>query len=336
MVSGRVRRVTTRRVGPGVTILVVATVVATLLGVILISASPGRFGGAAPSAVDTSPVVQQRPAPAAEPAPAGPAPQTDGADADQMAAAVSAAEGAAAGADPAVAILDRRGGAIVVGARGNAPVYTASLAKLVVAVDILDRRRLNGLAVGQSDIALLRRALGPSDDDAMNALWTRFDGQGAPARVSRRVGLAATRAPGRVGQWGEMTVSAADMVHLWQYVLDDMPGADRDLLVSAMDAAPSRAADGFDQGYGLLAPDVRGGHATVAKQGWMCCFSSHYYLHSSGAAGEGRRYLVVVLTRPARGPGWDAARRNVTAAVAAALRELGVSGAQTVAATDGH
>lgn len=194
----------------------------------------------------------------------------------------------------------------------------------MVAVDMLDRRRLDGLAVGEPDLALLRLALGPSDDNAMNILWTRFDGAGAAARVSGRLHLAETSAPRDPSQWGEMALSAADSVRIWQYILAEMPAADRDLLLSAMDAAPAIATDGFDQAFGLLSPAVDGPGAVgaVAKQGWMCCFSQQYYLHSAGVVGPDHRFVVTLLTRQPRGPGWAAARQELDRIASAAANAL--------------
>ena len=77
------------------------------------------------------------------------------------------------------ASLDRATGELALGSRGAEPVYTASLSKLMLAVDVLDRRRLEGLEVTESDSRLIQRALGPSDDGAMSALWGRFDGYGS-------------------------------------------------------------------------------------------------------------------------------------------------------------
>jgi hypothetical protein len=240
-------------------------------------------------------------------------------------AVVAAAEGAAAGTtELAVAVLDRETGELALGARGEEPYYTASLSKVVVAVDILDRRRLENLVVADSDIELLRRALGPSDDGAMNALWSRFDGVGAVGRVSNRLGLGGTTAPRDPSQWGEVSVPAADTVRIWEHVLEDMPPADRDLLLSAVDAAPPRAADGFNQWYGLLAPAVDGPGApgAVAKQGWMCCFSGKYYMHSTGTVGPDRRFVVALLTRVPRAPGWEVARQELTRIATAATQAM--------------
>lgn len=239
-------------------------------------------------------------------------------------AVVDAAQGAAGSAtELAVAVLDRETGELALGARGGEqPYYTASLSKVLVAVDVLDRRRLDGLAVADADIALLNRALGPSDDNAMNALWSRFDGAGGIGRVSSRVGLTGTTGPRDPSQWGEVSMSAEDTVRTWQYMLEDMPTADRDLLVSAMDAAPARAADGSNQAFGLLAPAVDGPGApgAVAKQGWMCCFSGKYYIHSTGAVGGDRRFLMALLTRAPRAPGWEAARQEMTRIATAAVQ----------------
>lgn len=240
-------------------------------------------------------------------------------------AAVLAAESAApAGMELAVAVYDRSTRESAVGDRGTEPFYTASLAKLVVAVDMLDRRRLDGLTISEGDTALLRRALSASDDSVMNALWTKFDGQGAAERVRARLQLSGTSAPRAFGQWGEMSVPAVDFVRIWRYVLDEMPAADRDFLVGAMDSAPATARDGFDQAFGLLSPAVRGpsGPGAVAKQGWMCCFSGKTYLHSMGAVGAGERYLVVLLTREPKGPGWDTSRAGLDQIATSAVRAL--------------
>jgi hypothetical protein len=241
-------------------------------------------------------------------------------------AAVDAAQGKAAGSTQlAVAVLDRGTGELAVGGRGNEPFYTASLSKLVVIVDVLDRRRLEGLSVSDADLALFRRALGPSDDNAMTALWDRFDGTGAVGRVRERLGLEGLSAPRRTGEWGEVEVTAADYVRIWRHVLEEMPPEDRDLLISDMAAAPPVAHDGFDQAFGLLSPAVRGpdGPGAVAKQGWMCCFSGQYYLHSAGALGADRRFVLALLTRVPRSEGWPGARSELDGITAKAVAALG-------------
>jgi hypothetical protein len=284
---------------PGVLVLLVAVVP-------LLVTDSGPLPAAAASAAPVSAV-------AATPAPP-PAPEPPPVQRGLAQAAVTAAEAqASSGTQLGVAVLDRTTGELAVGSRGHEPFYTASLSKLIVIVDVLDRRRTEGLSVSDADLQLFARALGPSDDSAMSALWEKFDGAGAPARVSKRLGLEGTSAPRRFGQWGEVEVTPADYATLWKYVLDDMPAADRDLLLSDMKAAPSTAKDGFDQAFGLLSPEIRGdGEASVAKQGWMCCFSGQYYLHSAGVLEPEERFVVVLLTRQPRSKGWPGARSEQT------------------------
>ena len=302
--------------------------------VLALAAVPLLVTDAAPAGVGAAPAVAAVPSaePSRAPASAAPSllspvvtPSPAPPERDLARAAVDAAQARAAGSTQlAVAVLDRRTGELAVNGRGDEPYYTASLSKLVVIVDVLDRRRLEGLTVTDADLALIQRALGPSDDSAMSALWERFDGAGAPARVSKRLGLEGTSAPRRTGQWGEVEVTAADYVKLWRYVLDEMPAADRDLLITDMEAAPPVAKDGFDQAFGLLAPEVRGsgGPGAVAKQGWMCCFSGQYYLHSAGALGADRRFVLALLTRVPRSEGWPGARSELDGITAQAVAAL--------------
>ncbi|MFC4943249.1 hypothetical protein [Pseudonocardia sp. GCM10023141] len=264
-------------------------------------------------------------APAPQPLVARPPTESPPARTGMAATAVTAAEAAAHdGTELGVAVLDRVTGELAVGDRGTEPFYTASLSKLVVAVDVLDRHRLEGLPVTETDVDLIRRALGPSDDDAMNALWSGFDGAGAAGRLSKRAGLENTSAPEDPSQWGEMAMPATDMVRVWHYILDDVPEEERELLVSAMDRSPAEAADGFDQQYGLEAvPDGTSGHPdVVAKQGWMCCFGAQFYLHSAGLVGTDNRFVVALMSRMRREPGWEAARQELDSVADAAVRAL--------------
>ncbi len=256
--------------------------------------------------------------PAAEAAPVPPAPQ------GLARAAVAAAQARAAGSTQlGVAVLDRLTGELEVNDRGGEPFYTASLSKLVVAVDVLHRRRFEGLAVTEADLDLIERALGPSDDAAMSALWDRFDGAGASARVAQRLGIGGITAPRRVGQWGEVEVTPAAYAALLRHVLEGMPRNDGERVVADLDAAPDVARDGFDQAFGLLAPAVRRGPGAVAKQGWMCCFSGQYYLHSAGVVGADRRFVTVLLTRVPAADGPGAARAELTAITGGAVAALG-------------
>jgi hypothetical protein len=121
--------------------------------------SPRAVASASPAPVPTPVPPSVSPSVAPTPAPRTPPPSTSAPREDLAQAAVDAAEERAAGStEPAVAVLDRRTGELAVNGRGDEPYYTASLSKLVVIVDVLDRRRLEGLTVTDADLALFRRA----------------------------------------------------------------------------------------------------------------------------------------------------------------------------------
>ena len=208
-------------------------------------------------------------------------------------------------------MLDRTTGELAVGDRGHERFYTASLAKLIVIVDVLDRRRTEGLKVTDADLQLFaagaRAERRQRDERAVGEVRRAR----APARVSARLGLEGTAAPRRTGQWGEVEVTAADYATLWKYVLDDMPAdGPRTADLGHGGRTVDREGRLRPGRSGLLSSDDprRRVPGAVAKQGWMCCFSGQYYLHSAGVVGPEKRFVVVLLTRQPRTKGWPAAR----------------------------
>jgi hypothetical protein len=213
-----------------------------------------------------------------------------------------------------VAVLDMTTGELAEGGNGKQPIYAASLSKLILAVDMLDRRRIEGLPIDDSDFRLVRRALSRSDDDAMNALWGLFDGPGAIGRVADRLGLTATSAPDNVNEWGETMVSAADLARIYRHILRDMPAEDRRVIVDALCAAEHVAPDGFDQFFGLL---VHGPSTSVyAKQGWVS-YRQGYYLHSAGVVHTQATDCAIVLLSVQSAAASTARHRLSTVATAA-------------------
>jgi beta-lactamase class A len=197
----------------------------------------------------------------------------------------------------------------VVSQQGDQPFYSASLSKLILAVDALQQ------PLSDDDLDLIHRALSVSDDDAMDVLWTRFDGMDAIGRVAAEAGLTGTHAPDDPSQWGEVVITANDMVRLYQYILGS---PERDTIVAALSSAPDTAADGFDQAFGLL-----GVTGFYAKQGWMYYLPSDVYLHSAGVLDD--RYAVAVLTTNPSGS-WTTARQSINAVTKALLTKMGVNG----------
>lgn len=218
----------------------------------------------------------------------------------------AAAEGGKS--DVGVAVMDLDSGQLV-SEQGDQPFYSASLSKLILAVDALQQ------PLSEDDEDLIHRALSVSDDDAMDVLWTRFDGMDAIDRVAAEAGLTGTHAPDDPSQWGEVVITANDMVRLYQYILGSPV---RDTIVAALSSAQATAADGFDQEFGLL-----GMTGIYAKQGWMYYLPSDVYLHSAGVLDN--RYAVAVLTTNPTGS-WTTARQSINAVTKAVLTKLGVNG----------
>lgn len=223
---------------------------------------------------------------------------------DISAADISDIAAAGGSSDVGLALLDLHTGQVV-SAQGDKPFYSASLSKLVVAFDALRQQP------SDEDRDLIRRALSASDDNAMDVLWTRFDGMGAIGRVAAEAGLTGTHAPDDPSQWGEVVITANDMVRLYEHIL---ASPERDEIIAALSSATATAADGFDQAFGLL-----GVTGAYAKQGWMYYLPSDVYLHSAGVVDD--RYAVAVLTTSPTG-NWTTARESVNAVTTAALAKL--------------
>jgi hypothetical protein len=306
----------------GLLALGLAVAVTTVTVVLTRSAVTDSTGSAVPAARPMPASTSATPdtSAAAVPAPRHGLAAAAVAAAEAASGAVGFAPGPAAAAPvgSTIAVLDRRTSEVAIGRGGGDGVLSASLSKLVLAVDMVDRRRTEGLPITDVDTDLVRRALGPSDDAAMSALWSRFDGPGAAPRISARLGLTGVESPRDPSQWGEMVVTASDLVHVWKHVLDELPAADRELLIGAMAAAPARATDGFDQAFGLLAPGLPV-EVGAAKQGWMCCIRGQNQLHSVGVVGPDDRFVLAVL---ATMPTASAAREHVDRMVAAASGAL--------------
>lgn len=243
--------------------------------------------------LEPAPPVQSFGLDAATPTLASPAPPP----AVPARAVVDAAEGASApGMTLGVAVLNISSGELAEGRHGARPFLSASLSKLLVVVDMIDRWRTAGLTLTETDLDLANRALSSSDDAAMNVLWSRFDGYGAVERLVTRLGLTATSPPEDPGVWGNTKMTAGDMVRVYQHMVRDMAPEARDLIVGPLAAARPAGSDGFDQYFGLL---TRGASDQVyAKQAWVTYRPKGFLLHSVGVVrgGTGDAYAVALLS----------------------------------------
>ncbi|WP_143173923.1 serine hydrolase [Streptoalloteichus hindustanus] len=225
--------------------------------------------------------------------------------------AVNAARAAAPGTTLGIAVYDRHQGAFTARHGADRRFTSASLVKLMIALEVLHQKQA---ALGSAQGDQLHQMIARSDDGIANTLWSQYGGAEIVRRVAARVGMASTRPPKDANRWGDTIITANDMVVLYRYVLDKAPAHHRDLLLRALRAAPARAADGFDQHFGI--PRAAGAQPWGIKQGWACCLPDRV-LHTSGVVGQGDRYIVVVLSSHSPTRNYARARAVTTEATTA-------------------
>jgi beta-lactamase family protein len=312
-----------RLVAAALTVVLASVLVVTTAGVlaVVLLVRDEQAGASAVAAADvaTAPAAVQRigaagvstvlvrPAPVPAPVPV---------DAGAALAGVEAAAAAARGS-VAVVVVDRAGRPLVSGGPAGEVRYSASLIKLLVVGRLLALGAGGEIVLTDRDRVLMERAIVRSDDAAMSLLWDRWDGAALVRAAAADAGLSATAPPAVAGQWGEATTTAADVATLLTRLAATFGEEPAAVLLGWMRATSATAADGFGQGFGLLA----GTAGVAAKQGWMCCVDGRRQLHSAGVLPDGT--VVVLLGDFPAATSWGRARAAVDTAAGALLGALG-------------
>ncbi|MEV6068987.1 hypothetical protein AB0L82_20760 [Nocardia sp. NPDC052001] len=198
-----------------------------------------------------------------------------------------AVQAVSARAETGIEVVDTETGALLAGVNDDKLFYTASVVKLLIALDAL------GDGAGQQDSASVQRMLSASDDAIASRLWGAGGGAEIIARMSERIGLNATVAASDTGQWGETRTTARDVMAIYRYLVNEAPAPARSVILDAMGQAAEIAADGVDQYFGI--PDAMRGCDWAVKQGWMW-YGSSLVLNTTGLVGRDLRYAVVLLS----------------------------------------
>ncbi|MFG1646573.1 hypothetical protein ACGFMK_40395 [Amycolatopsis sp. NPDC049252] len=209
-----------------------------------------------------------------------------------------------------VLVHDRKSGEDVVSYRPETTYTSASLVKLLIAFEALRQG---------TEPDVVAEMLSRSDDNVASRLWANLGGPAIVSGWAARIGMRSTRPPADPAHWGSTIVTAADLVKLYEYLMDKAPEGTRQVVLRALDAATQHGADGFDQFFGI--PGAVTAADWAVKQGWSCCDPGRN-LHTSGLVG-GRRYIVVVLSAQSADTGWPTASDRVTAVVKALSGPLG-------------
>jgi hypothetical protein len=237
-----------------------------------------------------------------------------------------------AGMTAGVAVYDRQAAAFTARHNPDQRFRSASLIKLFIAIDYLWSRE----TVATGDRQRMDIMLSRSDDDAASYFYNLGGRTAIIARMNQRLGLdvGPPTAP-RTG-WGSHEVSAAHLVRVYRYLLDEAPPRIGGYIVGRLRQGTFTrcGTDGYDQSFGI--PTAFAGQPWAAKQGWYefaagpkNCRSatpaaltvdanvpvdwSGEVLHTTGLVGANDRNIVVILTLHPRGTRYETATASVTA-----------------------
>ncbi|MCD0451973.1 hypothetical protein LO762_22655 [Actinocorallia sp. API 0066] len=293
-----------------------------------------------------------------------------GAPAAAPPAVPSDAQGAAAGAEPDVqppspvakapapparpkvapgvsarwVVYDRRTGKTLSRNAARKTVRSASVVKLLIAMDYLGRRKGE---VAPAHAARFAKMLRASDDAAATYFWN-LGGKGAiVTRMKREIGLKDSAPPpaDKPGFWGYTAISAGDVAASYRYLLDRSSPKVRKTILGHLAKATGCGTDGFDQSWGLPSATKR---AHAVKQGWSGFGLTPPYacrngaralpaalpaagpdlglgrpvLHTTGTVGARDRYIVVVLTLNPAGASYRTSGQRLTALTKALVKGL--------------
>ncbi|GAA0591390.1 hypothetical protein GCM10009546_62280 [Actinomadura livida] len=230
-----------------------------------------------------------------------------------------------AGVRASYVVFDRGAGRVVVERGPRQTFRSASLVKILIALDHLRERR-----VSVRDRELLGIMLRSSDDGAATEFWRRGGQKAILERMVPRVGLRETAPPpaDKPGFWGYTALSARDMVQTYRYLLGEAPEAHREFVLGQLRKATRCGTDGFDQTFGIPRALKR---PWAVKQGWSGfgdapagpCRGAEPaawgpdlgigrpVLHTTGLVGEQK--IVVVLTLHPAGSSFAKAAARITA-----------------------
>ncbi|MFG2337747.1 hypothetical protein [Streptomyces yangpuensis] len=267
-----------------------------------------------------------------------------------------------AGVTAGVAVFDRRTGTFTEQLNTSAQFRSASVVKLLIALDVLWNRSPDALSA--ADRARIDTMLRGSDDAAASTFWSN-NGSGAIVdRMVTRLGLTDTARPPSThpGYWGYTALSARDTVKIYRHLLDSAPAATRDYILGDLRQSTRCATDGYDQHFGIAGSFNR---PWAVKQGWSGFSSggctapaataaksgesagepagtapptsadadavdlSRPALHTTGVVGEGDRSIVAVFTLHPGGTSYGKAYTDI----GRLTRSLNVPGASRPAGT---
>ncbi|MDX3109882.1 hypothetical protein ACIBO5_25840 [Nonomuraea angiospora] len=245
-------------------------------------------------------------------------------------------------------VFDRQAGKFVATRNAHRKFRSASVVKILIAIDYLERRK----SVPAADARLLKIMLRSSDDDAASAFWDRAGKGQIIVRMARKLGLSDTTPPpaSKPGFWGYTSLSAYDIVRTYRYLLDRAEPRVRDTILGHLRQSTPCGTDGFDQTFGIPdavprpwavkqgwsgfgdTPPTRcsGARAVGAPISWIAQRATgsgvpdygRPVLHTTGLVGKNERYVIAVLTAHPAGGTWASSVTRITKLTGELYRSL--------------
>jgi beta-lactamase class A len=203
-------------------------------------------------------------APAPSPTPTGPSPEELAAQ--KHAAAVKSLTAALTkyaktAPEFSVAVYDRKTGQVYA-FRGSEKYETASVVKVQVLGCLLLTAQDGHRSLTSNELALAKRMIRASDNDATTALFQHLGRQSAVQKCDKRLGLTSTTVN---SEWGLTRTTATDQVKLLNQLVDSkspLTSKSRALAFSLMSTVEP------DQDWGVPAVATKG-ETTTVKNGWL-------------------------------------------------------------------
>lgn len=235
---------------------------------------------------------------------------------DQVAAigeaVATAVEEVAPGTDIGLAVYDRLTGSKVASVNSDQQFYTASVVKLLIGIHVLhDADWVIPTGAERDELAAM---LSRSTDATASALWGAYGGTAIVREVAELIDLPHTGPPRDAGRWELTRMSPKDILRVYKYITNRMPPRAGAFMQDVLAAAPTRAADGFNQFFGI--PDALPSAQRAIKQGWMR-INDGLVLNTTGVVGPDQRYVVALLTQQPVNTSFSTGRAAVTAGIAA-------------------
>jgi hypothetical protein len=187
-------------------------------------------------------------------------------------------------------VFDRQNNTVLISHDTGRQFASMSVVKLLIALDALASD--NWTVPDEATRQRLHQMLADSNDGVASNLWTANGGSAIVTRMAGLLGLTGTEPPEDSSRWGNTLTTPQDVVSVYRYITDQVPGPSRAVLLNALADAQRIAEDGFDQYFGIpvAMPDT----LWAIKQGWGTSGSQAVML-STGLVGPELRYVVVVL-----------------------------------------